>query len=60
MLKKKTVGHQDLVEEIALERKENEDMLKHTTMSLEYNLQDALRREKARATEELSVRTSEL
>jgi hypothetical protein len=28
MLKKKTAGNQDLVEEIALERKENEDMLK--------------------------------
>ena len=48
------------MEEIALERKENEDMLKQTTMSLESNLEDTLRREKARATEELTMRTSEL
>ena len=60
MLKKKTVEHQDLVEEIALERKENEDMLKHNTMSLESNFEDALRREKVRATEESTTRTSEL
>jgi hypothetical protein len=60
MLKKNTTEHQDLVEEIALERKENEDMLKQTTMSLDSNLEDALRRKKARATEELGMRTSEL
>ena len=60
MFKKKTAEHQDLVEEIALERKENEDMLKQTTVSLETNLQDALRREKARATEELTMRMSAL
>ena len=42
-----------------MERKETEDMLKQTTISLETNLQDALRREKARATEELTMRTSE-
>jgi hypothetical protein len=38
MFKKKTAEHHDLVEEIASERKENEDMLKQTTMSLETNL----------------------
>ena len=38
MFKKKTAEHQDLVEEIDLERKENENMLKQTTMSLEFNL----------------------
>ena len=42
MLKKKTAEHQYLVEEIDLERNENEDMLKQTTMSFESNLEDAL------------------
>jgi hypothetical protein len=60
MFQKKTAEHQDLVEEVALERKENEDLLRQTTLSLETNLQDALRREKARAAEELTMRTSEL
>ena len=60
MLKKKTAEHQELVEEIALERKEHEDMLKQTAMSIESNLEDALRREKARAAEELTLKTSEL
>ena len=52
--------HQELVNDISTERKENEDILKQTTMSLESNLEDALRREKPRATEELSMRMSEL
>ncbi len=33
MFKKKIAGHQDLVKDISLERKENEDILKQTTMS---------------------------
>jgi hypothetical protein len=60
ILKKKIAEHQDLVKDIFLERKENKNIMKQTTMSLESNLEDALRREKARAIEEWTIRTSEL
>jgi chaperonin cofactor prefoldin len=60
MLKKKIAEHQDLLKDISLERKENEHILKHIRMSLDCNLEDALRREKVRAVEELAMRTSEL
>jgi hypothetical protein len=42
MLKKKIAEHQYFVKDIAFEKKENEDILKQTTMSLESNLEDAL------------------
>ena len=60
MLKNKIAEYQDLVKDIAQERKENEDIMKQTTMSLESNLKDALRREKARATNHLTLRSREL
>jgi hypothetical protein len=60
MLMKKTTEHHNLVKDIALERKETENMLKQTTMSLESNLEDALQREKSRAREESTMRSSEL
>jgi len=41
MFKKEIAEHQDLKKDIALERKENEDMLKQTTMSLESDLENA-------------------
>ncbi len=56
----KIAEHHDLVKDTSLERKENEDIPNHTTMSLESNLEDALRMEKARATKDLTMRTSEL
>jgi hypothetical protein len=52
ILMKKIAEHQDLVKDISLERKENENIPMQTTMSLEPNLEDALRRVKARAPEE--------
>ena len=59
MFKKQIAEHQDCVKDISLERKETEDFLKQMTVSLEYNLEEALRREKARATKELTLRTIE-
>jgi hypothetical protein len=60
VLKKKISEHQDLIKDIALERKEFEDLLKQTTLYFEFDVEDALRSEKARAKNIYILKTNEL
>jgi hypothetical protein len=59
-LKKKTVEHEDFIEEANLERNESDDMLKQIIASVDASIEDTVRKKRAEAREQLAMETSQL
>jgi hypothetical protein len=57
-LKKKTEEYDNLIKEVDLEKKESEDILKHTAASVDATIEEVLRRVRAEAQEQLAVEMS--
>jgi hypothetical protein len=60
MLKKKTDEYENLVKEVDLEKNETEDMLKQTAVSVNATVEEAVRRVRAGAKEQLAMETSQM
>ena len=60
MLKNKIDEYENVVKEVDLEKKEAEDMLKQTAASVDATIEEAARRVRAEAQEQLSMETSQM